>query len=274
MLKISAAWCSALLLPALSAACSPFICENLEAGNPKLCQNNDFSVTRPDSAWHVRIVRNSALNALSANSCVVEQTPAFKTTQDFVDVELIEILYSDVGALQIGTGDEIRLDFGSWTEYTCSPGAPDTLPPICFNSCGPVVSDIFNKFRFEEGKEYVLFANQLPWPRSLSDELFAAPSPATESDMLTNELKVKDACGKEARFYVASGENCDNNLVEPSADTVGQFKVTCGVTENPGVTESEGTDTVKEGPISKGALGAVRWMELIGALLATVGLLV
>lgn len=234
-----------LLLP-LVTACSPPFCPRL-SNDPSLCRDNEYAAARPDSAWHVRIESSSRARTGVSGRCLVEETAAFTTEQEFLDVKIIDIVYSDVEELQVSAGDELRLDFGSWTEFECT-GNLETDPTICFNSCGPVKSDIFSSFGFEEGKEYVLYANRLPWPvRSFDQdyELSEAASPSPASGGMASMSTTKDVCGQAAQFYVASGEQCDNNMIEPTASEIEQLKLSCGESagEVPGSAEGPAVDS-------------------------------
>lgn len=196
-----------------------------------------------DSAWHVRVVIQETPQQ---RTCLVEETPEYTTTRRFLDVELIEIVYSDVGTLPLSPGDVVALDFGRDTIIECN-GPPDSQPNICFNSCGPVVSDVFDPYFFEQSKEYVLFLNQLPRPQSHEEQVAQALSAfgASAPMPVTTGSDVDESCGEGVQFYVASAENCDNNLVAPTQQQLQELKDACGVATGPDATQGE--DEMPEG---------------------------
>ena len=254
-----------LLLPPPAKACSAMQCPDLShlSNNPSLCGLNTYESERPDSALHVRVVNNTRSGP--AFSCVVEQTEDFKTTQELLAVQIIDVLYSDIGHQLNVSGDTVWLDFGSWTVHNCT-GNWETDPRICWNSCGPVSSDIFEAAFFEAGKEYVLYVNRLPWPHRF---MFADEEEAMGANTSSARNSTKFVCGVETQFFVASGSACDNNMVEPSASEVQQLKTTCGT----GVAVGPVGSNEDFAPVSEVGRNAMLWMECLVLAHAAMALL-
>lgn len=92
----------------LASTCDPPFCDS---ANVNVCGGGS-------SGWHATVEH--------VGECVVEGgEEGVETTQQFLDVKVIEQLYSDVEGLSVSAGDVLRLDFGTKTVRLLSSFACD-----------------------------------------------------------------------------------------------------------------------------------------------------
>lgn len=159
-------------------------------------------------------------------------------TQYFLDVQVIDTIYSDISGLPsvVPSGTEssedsnsnsefetVRLDYGRYSN--CSNEGLNNSD-ACTGSCGPRPYP----YTFEAGEEYVLYADALGRANESRCEGGLQGIQASGvlcTDQVGTRKISRTVCGKSAMLGVSSGYTCSKNLQFPSKTYVTRLECAC-----------------------------------------------